>query len=74
MAEPASGTGTLVEFEVEALETGSSELLLGSVILASPEGAQLPVQLPDASLSGMPVRRQLQLRYHGRRHRPTRFC
>ena len=46
-AEPASGSGTLVEFKVEALETGSSNLLFGTVILASPEGAQLPVQLPD---------------------------
>ena len=27
-AEPASGSGTLVEFEVEALETGSIDLLL----------------------------------------------
>ena len=44
-AEPASGSGTLIEFEVEALETGDSELLLDSVILASPEGERLPVQL-----------------------------
>ena len=44
-AEPASGSGTLIEFEVEALETASSDLLLGLVILASPEGAQLPVQI-----------------------------
>ena len=44
-AEPASGSGTLIEFEVEALQTASSELLLGLVILASPEGAQLPVQI-----------------------------
>ena len=45
-AEPASGSGTLIEFEVEALETGSSDLLFDTVILASPEGGQLPVQLP----------------------------
>ena len=46
-AEPVAGAGTLVEFEVEALQTGSSDLLLDSVILASPEGAQLPVRLSD---------------------------
>jgi hypothetical protein len=46
-AEPASDSGTLVEFEVEALETGSSDLLLGTLILASPEGAELPVRLPE---------------------------
>ena len=46
-AEPASGAGTLIEFEVEALETGSSDLLLGSVILASPEGILLPVEIVD---------------------------
>lgn len=46
-AEPVSGTGTLIEFEVEALETGSIDLLLDSVILASRDGALLPVQLPD---------------------------
>jgi hypothetical protein len=44
-AEPASGTGILVEFELEALDTGRIDLLIDTIILASPEGAQLPVQL-----------------------------
>lgn len=46
-AEPAAGSGTLIEFEVEALQDGDSELLLDTVILASPDGELLPWDLGD---------------------------
>ena len=48
-AEPVSGSGTLLQFEVEALEPGSIDLLLGPVIIASPEGDELPVRVADTT-------------------------
>jgi hypothetical protein len=44
-AEPVSGSGTLFEFEVEALQPGSIELQFDRLIVASPEGEEMPVQL-----------------------------
>ncbi len=54
-AEPASGAGTLVEFEVEALESGGAVLQLVSIILASPNGTQLPVQVGDGREDDSPI-------------------
>jgi hypothetical protein len=48
-AEPASGSGTLIAFEVEALQAGTSDLLLDTVILASAKGSLLPVRLGDGA-------------------------
>jgi hypothetical protein len=44
-AEPVSGSGILFEFEVEALETGSIEFQFDRVLVASPDGVELPVHV-----------------------------
>jgi hypothetical protein len=44
-AEPASGSGTLFEFEVEALESGPVELQFAQAIAAAPTGAEIEIQV-----------------------------
>jgi hypothetical protein len=41
-APPVSGDGILLAFELEALAAGTSDLVLSPVILASPQGEELP--------------------------------
>jgi hypothetical protein len=44
-AEPVSGSGTLFEFQIEALQPGPVDIQFGQAIVASPLGEELPVQL-----------------------------
>jgi hypothetical protein len=50
-ATPVSGDGTLVVLDLLAVETGSSELSLDSVILATQEGVALPLSVEHGQLT-----------------------
>lgn len=49
-APPMSGAGTLVQFEVQAIAAGASDLLLEQTILASPDGEALPFVAQNSSV------------------------
>jgi len=51
-APPISGSGSLIEFELEAIAEGNSKLEL-EVILASPDGMAIPINLQDGQVTGL---------------------